>query len=568
VAITLTNDESKNPANAFSALLNLSGVRFKAEHALSTVEGQWLRAKPMTEQDADAKPKQDLKAKPKDKADNDDAKTEDANDTAAPTKAKDDAQDAGDEANAAGTAVGEAQPTDQTAAVGLDVAQAATIQFQILVQLPSGELKDMGTFDLQTLLAAASQDASLASALEAAFAQAAQSLGDNQALLVGFAQAATADGMPALAGAQAGDLGAAIDGDTQTVADLFKQIAAALRPLTQQTQETAKTSTAAPSVAAQATSDDAPIEAELSAPEISRQSAELSRILGDDNKIRIQVVVAGRQVADVPFEWSQFNRYVGYSPEAMRNAALANGMQGVAANPESAPTPSPAAPAAMAPSQSTLQSPSSGPSAAPRGDVTAARAVDAPTQGNANSGSNSSPQGQTSSFATTLNQTANATTTSQAAATDRVPQQAQQVIEQIKVNITRAAKAGLDRVTIQLRPEELGRIEIKLEMSQDGRVSAAITADNPATLDLLQREARGLERALQDAGLRADADNLEFNLRGEGNDRRAENEDANERRGHMGERSGRGAEAETADGDETYDYALAARQRGGVDTYA
>ena len=36
------------------------------------------------------------------------------------------------------------------------------------------------------------------------------------------------------------------------------------------------------------------------------------------------------------------------------------------------------------------------------------------------------------------------------------------------------------------------------------------------TLDLLQRDARSLERALNDAGLKADSGSLEFNLRGDG----------------------------------------------------
>jgi flagellar hook-length control protein FliK len=122
-------------------------------------------------------------------------------------------------------------------------------------------------------------------------------------------------------------------------------------------------------------------------------------------------------------------------------------------------------------------------------------------------------------------------------------------------------------VTIQLRPEELGRIEIKLEMSQDGKVRAAITADNPATLELLQRDARGLERALQDAGLRADASNLEFNLRGEGHDRLSENDQARDHRG-QGPGGAHGQADSEAQDEDTYDYQLAARLRGGIDTYA
>jgi len=87
--------------------------------------------------------------------------------------------------------------------------------------------------------------------------------------------------------------------------------------------------------------------------------------------------------------------------------------------------------------------------------------------------------------------------------------------EQIAINIQKAIKAGKDQVTIKLQPEELGRIDVKLEVGEDGRVTAQVRAEKPETLELLQRDARGLERALQEAGLRADSGSLSFGLRGE-----------------------------------------------------
>lgn len=88
-------------------------------------------------------------------------------------------------------------------------------------------------------------------------------------------------------------------------------------------------------------------------------------------------------------------------------------------------------------------------------------------------------------------------------------------MEQIAINIQKAAAQGKDAVTIQLRPEELGRIDVRMEVGKDGQVTAQIRADRPETLELLQRDVRGLERALQDAGLRADSGALSFGLRGE-----------------------------------------------------
>jgi flagellar hook-length control protein FliK len=61
----------------------------------------------------------------------------------------------------------------------------------------------------------------------------------------------------------------------------------------------------------------------------------------------------------------------------------------------------------------------------------------------------------------------------------------------------------------------LGRIEVKLESNNDGTLRAVISAERADTLDLLQRDARGLERALQDAGVKTDSGSLNFNLRGQ-----------------------------------------------------
>jgi len=88
--------------------------------------------------------------------------------------------------------------------------------------------------------------------------------------------------------------------------------------------------------------------------------------------------------------------------------------------------------------------------------------------------------------------------------------------EQLTVHIQKAVREGTDRINIQLRPAELGRIEVRLEFAQDGRLNAAVLADRAETLELLQRDSRVLERALQDAGLKADSGSLTFNLRGEG----------------------------------------------------
>jgi len=87
--------------------------------------------------------------------------------------------------------------------------------------------------------------------------------------------------------------------------------------------------------------------------------------------------------------------------------------------------------------------------------------------------------------------------------------------EQVSVRITRALQAGNDKISIRLNPAELGRVEVKVELAHDGRMTAVVTADNKDTLDLLRRDASELQKALQEGGIDLDSGNLAFNLRGE-----------------------------------------------------
>ena len=88
--------------------------------------------------------------------------------------------------------------------------------------------------------------------------------------------------------------------------------------------------------------------------------------------------------------------------------------------------------------------------------------------------------------------------------------------EHVAVNIAGAVRGGLRQITIQMRPASLGEIDVDIKISNDGHVSAQVRAERPETLEMLQRDARGLERALQDAGLKTDSGGLSFGLRGDG----------------------------------------------------
>jgi flagellar hook-length control protein FliK len=72
---------------------------------------------------------------------------------------------------------------------------------------------------------------------------------------------------------------------------------------------------------------------------------------------------------------------------------------------------------------------------------------------------------------------------------------------------------GATRFELRLDPPELGRIEVRLDVSRDHRVTAVIAADSPQALTELARHARDLEHMLQGAGLELTENGLSFDLR-------------------------------------------------------
>jgi flagellar hook-length control protein FliK len=88
--------------------------------------------------------------------------------------------------------------------------------------------------------------------------------------------------------------------------------------------------------------------------------------------------------------------------------------------------------------------------------------------------------------------------------------------EQVAINLKQALNADNNEIRIQLKPASLGTIDVKLNVGQDGRVNAVISADRSDTLNMLKQDSGTLQQALRDAGLNADSSSLSFNLRGDG----------------------------------------------------
>ena len=86
-------------------------------------------------------------------------------------------------------------------------------------------------------------------------------------------------------------------------------------------------------------------------------------------------------------------------------------------------------------------------------------------------------------------------------------------ISALPVAIAARAKAGSSQFDIRLDPPDLGRIDVRLGVDANGRVTSHVTVDRPETLTLLQNQQPQLERALEQAGLKTADNGLQFSLR-------------------------------------------------------
>ena len=86
-------------------------------------------------------------------------------------------------------------------------------------------------------------------------------------------------------------------------------------------------------------------------------------------------------------------------------------------------------------------------------------------------------------------------------------------LPQLAFEMARQVSDGNTRFQIRLDPAELGKIDVRLDIDASGQVNARLTVEKAETLDLMQRDQRALERALQQAGLDSSKTNLEFSLK-------------------------------------------------------
>jgi flagellar hook-length control protein FliK len=108
-------------------------------------------------------------------------------------------------------------------------------------------------------------------------------------------------------------------------------------------------------------------------------------------------------------------------------------------------------------------------------------------------------------------------------------------LQAVAVEIGMRAMRGSKEFSIRLDPEDLGRVDIRLEISEEGQVQAKLVVDRVETLQLLQRDAKTLERAFEQAGLKTNPDGLQFSLRDPGQQNRNANRDQHADRNPSGD---------------------------------
>ena len=103
-------------------------------------------------------------------------------------------------------------------------------------------------------------------------------------------------------------------------------------------------------------------------------------------------------------------------------------------------------------------------------------------------------------------------------ATAHVPNAPIRIVSDVPLNavpieIALKSLAGVNHFEIRLDPAELGRIDVRLDIDDKGSVKAHLSVDRVETLALLQRDARTLERAFDQAGLKLSDGSVDLSLR-------------------------------------------------------
>jgi flagellar hook-length control protein FliK len=83
----------------------------------------------------------------------------------------------------------------------------------------------------------------------------------------------------------------------------------------------------------------------------------------------------------------------------------------------------------------------------------------------------------------------------------------------LAVEIAASVQSGKTRFELRLDPADLGRIDVRIDVTRNGQVTSHLTVEKPETLSMLRQDAPQLQQALNDAGLKTSSNGLQFSLR-------------------------------------------------------
>jgi flagellar hook-length control protein FliK len=107
--------------------------------------------------------------------------------------------------------------------------------------------------------------------------------------------------------------------------------------------------------------------------------------------------------------------------------------------------------------------------------------------------------------------TPKASATSQTQAAPRVP------VPELGTYVARMAKTGENNFDLRLDPLDLGRVDVKVEITESGKINATFLVERKETLEMLQKDSSQLQQAFENAGLKADSNSLSFSLKDQSN---------------------------------------------------
>ncbi|MBL4616695.1 MAG: flagellar hook-length control protein FliK [Robiginitomaculum sp.] len=103
-----------------------------------------------------------------------------------------------------------------------------------------------------------------------------------------------------------------------------------------------------------------------------------------------------------------------------------------------------------------------------------------------------------------------------------------ETVSKFAARLAMRAVGGATKFEMRLDPPQLGRIEVKMEMTSDNRVQAVMIVENPEVLQDMQRSADSLRRALMREGFDLGSNDLEFQLQQENSGSGQQNDDSQE----------------------------------------